>query len=49
MNYIKKFGAPKDMNESISTLIHAAPKLEVEELEKVRKMLENVMGKEFVE
>jgi hypothetical protein len=27
MAYIKKFGAPKDMNEAISTLIHCAPKL----------------------
>jgi len=45
---IKKFGAPKDMNTSFATIIHAAPKLEVKELIEVRKQLSAILSPEFV-
>jgi len=32
-------GAPKDMDQTLATVIHVAPKLGVEELEEVRKQL----------
>lgn len=46
--YLSKFGAPKDMNSCFATLIHIAPKMEVEELMEVRKQLTKLLGKEFV-
>lgn len=49
MTYIEKFGPPKDMNEIFATLIHAGPKLEVDELMEVRGQLSKLMGKEFTE
>ena len=45
--YIAQFGAPPDMTQTFATLIHLAPKLEVEELTKVRKQLVALLGKEF--
>jgi hypothetical protein len=47
LEYMSKFGAPKDMTQTFATIIHVAPKLEVEELMKVRKHLVNLLGKEF--
>lgn len=43
-----KFGPPKDMNQTFHTLIYAAPRLEIEELVKVRSMLASFLGKDFV-
>lgn len=37
LDYISKFGPPKDMYQTFYTIIHVAPKFEVEELGKVRK------------
>jgi hypothetical protein len=37
------------MNETFATLIHAAPKLEVDELMTVRKQFAGLLGKEFVD
>ena len=48
IEYIAKFGPPKDMTQTFATLIHVAPKLNVEELMKVREQLTSVLGKEFV-
>ena len=39
LGYIEKFGAPDDMKTTFATLIHAAPKLDVDELMQVRKVL----------
>ena len=36
------------MNTSFATIIHSAPKLDVEELMKVRKMLGAILSPEFV-
>ena len=48
LDYIKKFGAPKDMTQTFATIIHLSPKLEgVEELMAVRKQLINLLGQEF--
>jgi len=48
LEYISKFGPPPDMTQTFATLIHVAPKLEVDELMNVRKQLEALLGKEFV-
>lgn len=48
LEYISKFGAPKDMVQTFATISHVAPKFEVEELMEVRKQITNLMGKEFV-
>ena len=48
LEYIAKMGPPKDMVGTFATIIHVAPKFEVEELMAVRKQLEKIMGKEFV-
>lgn len=37
LDYLGKFGPPKDMHQTFATVIHVAPKLGVEELEVVRK------------
>ena len=39
MEYISKFGAPKDMNQTFATIIHVAPKLGIDELMIIRKWL----------
>src|SRR5690606_4554044 len=39
---------PHDLKEAVSTLIYAAPRLEVPELQVIRKQLELKFGKEFV-
>ena len=44
---IAKFGAIKDMNQTFATIIHIAPKLNVEELMKVRKQLKRIVSEEF--
>jgi tRNA isopentenyl-2-thiomethyl-A-37 hydroxylase MiaE len=36
------------MNQTFHTLIYAAPRLEVDELIQVRRMLEKFLGKDFV-
>ena len=41
--------APKDMNQTFATVIHAAPKLDVQELGEVSKQLQTVLGKEIVQ
>ena len=48
LEYISKFGAPPDMTQTFATITHAAPKLGVEELMKVRKQFESLLGKEFI-
>jgi hypothetical protein len=45
--YIEKYGAPKDMNETFATLIHAAPKMDVKELEEVAKQLALLLDEGF--
>lgn len=47
MEYISKFGAPKDMNQTFATLVHVAPKLGVDELVIVRNNLVALMGNDF--
>jgi hypothetical protein len=47
LEYLQKFGAPKDMNQTFATVIHLAPKLGVEELEVVRNQLVALLGTEF--
>jgi len=48
LNYIEKYGAPKDMNETFATIIHAAPKMDVNELMEVRKQLALLLDESFV-
>lgn len=48
LSTIEKFGAPKDMDPTFHSLIHAGAKSEVEELAAVRAQLGKLMGKEFV-
>ena len=45
---IAKFGAPADMDTTIRTLIYASPRMEVDELNYVRRSLGRLMGKEYV-
>ena len=47
LDYLAKFGAPQDMNQTFATVIHVAPKLNIEELMLVRKQLVAILGKEF--
>ena len=42
------YSAPKDMNNTFATIIHAAPKLDVAELITVRKQLSGILAPEFV-
>ena len=48
LEYLAKFGAPPDMTQTFATIIHVAPKLNVEELLLVRKQLGMLLGPEFV-
>lgn len=48
MTYIEKFGAPDDMKNTFATLIHAAPKMDCEELMMVRKVLSGLLDEAFV-
>ena len=45
---ISKFGPPRDMDVTFHTLIYASARIDVDELSKVRKYLERLLGKEFV-
>jgi len=36
------------MDQNFRTLIYAAPRMEIDELMHVRRLLEKIMGKEFV-
>jgi len=47
MEYISKFGAPKDMDQTLATIIHVAPKLGVDELMIIRKNLVALLGDDF--
>ena len=47
LDYLGKFGPPKDMHQTFATVIHVAPKLGVEELDVVRKQLVALLGEEF--
>jgi len=47
IEYISKFGAPPDMTQTFATIIHVAPKLNVDELMTVREQLDRLLGKEF--
>lgn len=47
LDYMAKFGPPKDMHQTFATIIHLAPKLGVEELEIVRNQLVALLGEEF--
>lgn len=40
---------PPDMTNTLSTLIYAAPRTDIEEMIAIRKMLQGLMGKSFVE
>jgi len=44
---IAKFGPPADMDQTIRTLMYAAPRMELDELNLVRSALVKVMGKEY--
>ena len=48
LTYIDKYGAPKDMNEMFATLIHAAPKINVQELMAVSNSLTKILDEAFV-
>jgi len=48
LTYIEKFGPPDDMKGTFATLIHVAPKLDCEELMKVRSILSRLNDQEFV-
>jgi hypothetical protein len=48
LTYIEKFGAPEDMKTTFATLIHAAPKMDCEELMMVRKTLCGLLDEAFV-
>jgi hypothetical protein len=48
LTYIGKYGKPNDMDETFATIIHAAPKLDVEELLKVKAQLSMLMDEKFV-
>ena len=48
LTYISKYGAPKDMNETFATIIHAAPKMDVKELEGVKRELALLLDEHFV-
>jgi hypothetical protein len=39
----------KTQNVTLSTLIYAAPRTDIEEMIAIRKMLQGLMGKSFVE
>jgi hypothetical protein len=45
---IAKFGPPADMDTTIRTLIYSSPRMEIDELNYVRRSLERLMGKEYV-
>ncbi len=45
---IKKFGPPKDMDQTFRTIIYAAPRMEIDELMLVRKDFQKLMGKEYI-
>ena len=45
---IEKFGPPKDMDQNFRTLIYAAPRMEIDELQHVRRYLGKLLGKDFV-
>jgi hypothetical protein len=47
LTYIEKFGPPEDMKQTFATLIHAAPKMDCEELMMVRKVLVGLLDQEF--
>jgi len=46
--YIAKYGKPNDMDETFATIIHAAPKLDVQELLQVKGQLSLLMDEKFV-
>ena len=48
LTQIAKFGPPKDMNTTFATVIHCAPKLDVDELIQVRKQIGSLLEPEFV-
>lgn len=45
---IDKFGPPKDMDQSFRTLVYAAPRMEIDELNEVRRQLGKILGKDFI-
>lgn len=45
---IEKFGPSKDMDQNFRTLIYAAPRMEIDELMRVRHELTKLMGKDFI-
>ena len=45
---IQKFGPPRDMDVTFHTLIYSSARIDVDELSKVRRYLEKLLGKEFV-
>jgi len=46
---IQKFGVPPDMHQTLYTLIYAAPRCEIEELNTVRIMLSSLLGRSFTD
>lgn len=49
LKQIQKFGPPRDMEITFHTLIYASARIDVDELGKVRRYLEKILGKEFVQ
>lgn len=48
LKMIEKFGPPKDMDQNFRTLIYSAPRIEIEELTKVRHELGKALGKDYI-
>mmetsp|Transcript_16001 Transcript_16001/g.24812 ORF Transcript_16001/g.24812 Transcript_16001/m.24812 type:complete len:170 (+) Transcript_16001:1-510(+) len=45
---IEKFGVQADIEETLATIVYAAPKMEVEELMKVREQIHGLKGKDWI-
>ena len=48
IDYVAEQGPPVDMKQTFSTLIHVAPKFDVQELKEVRGHLSNLLGHDYV-
>ena len=48
LTYIGKHGKPNDMDETFATIIHSAPKLDIQELLTVKAQLSMLMDEKFV-
>ena len=48
LTYIAKYGKPSDMDETFATIIHASPKLDIQEMHTVKTQLSMLMDEKFV-